>query len=153
MKVDHIGIAVRNLEKAIKSYENLGLKCESVEEIKEEEVKVAMFSIGESGIELLQSTSENGVIARFIENRGEGIHHLSFEVEDIGSVLGELRGKGVELVDERPRRGAHRSKIAFIHPKSMSGVLIELVEKHPMRQHNPDNLALKERYPNNTRAP
>jgi len=153
MKIDHIGIAVRNIEQSIKSYEKLGLKCEGVEEVKEEEVKAAMFSIGESRIELLQSTSENGVIARFIRNRGEGIHHLAFEVEDIGLVLRELAGKGVELVDEQPRSGVHNTKIAFIHPKNMGGVLIELVEKHRMGQHNLNNFALKETFPYHTRSP
>lgn len=130
-KINHIGVAVKDLEEAIRFYrETLGLEIEGIEEIKEQKVKVAFIPLGESRIELLQSTDPNGPIAKFIEKRGEGIHHIALEVERIEETLQKLKEKGVQLIDEKPRIGAHRMKIAFLHPRSAKGVLLELCETH-----------------------
>ena len=130
-KIDHIGIAVKDLNETTRFYrENLGLEIEGIEEIKEQKVKVAIIPVGESRIELLQSTNLDGPIAKFIEKRGEGIHHIALEVERIEETLQKLKKKGVQLVDQKPRIGANRMKIAFLHPRSTKGVLIELCEKH-----------------------
>jgi lactoylglutathione lyase/methylmalonyl-CoA/ethylmalonyl-CoA epimerase len=130
-KIDHIGIAVKDLKEAIGFYgENLGLDIEGIEEIKEQKVKVAIIPVGESRIELLESTHLDGPIAKFIERRGEGIHHIALEVEGIEETLQKLKKKGVNLVDQKPQVGANRTRIAFIHPRSTKGVLIELCEKH-----------------------
>ncbi len=129
-KINHIGIAVKSIEEALKFYsERLGLKSREVVEIPEQKVKVAALQIGESRIELLESTTPDSPIAKFLEKKGEGIHHLAFEVTDIEKRLKELKEKGIRLIDEKPRQGAHNTRIAFIHPKSTHGVLIELVEK------------------------
>lgn len=125
--IEHIGIAVKNLDESIKFYENVfGLKCYAVEEIKDQKVKTAFFQIGETKIELLESTEPDGQISKFIEKKGEGIHHIAFKTEDIDSSLKELKEKDVKLIDEQPRKGAEDLNIAFIHPKAASGVLIEL---------------------------
>ncbi|UCE57317.1 MAG: methylmalonyl-CoA epimerase [Candidatus Bathyarchaeota archaeon] len=130
-KIDHIGIAVKNLNETTRFYrENLGLEIEAVEEIKEQKVKVAIIHIGEGRIELLQSTNLDGPIAKFIEKRGEGIHHIALEVERIEETLQKMKKKGVQLVDQKPRIGANRMKTAFLHPRSTKGVLIELCEKY-----------------------
>jgi len=130
-KINHIGIAVENLNETMRFYrENLGLEIEGIEEIKEQKVKVAFIPLGESRIELLQSTDPNGPIAKFIEKRGEGIHHIALEVERIEDTLQKLKERGVQLIDEKPRIGAHGMKVAFLHPTSTKGVLIELCEKH-----------------------
>ena len=130
-KINHIGVAVKDLNEAIKFYEeNLGLEIEGTEEIKEQKVKVAFIPLGESRIELLQSTDPNGPIAKFIEKRGEGIHHIALEVEGIEETLRKLKERGVQLIDEKPRIGAHGMKIAFLHPRGTKGVLMELCEKH-----------------------
>ena len=130
-KIDHIGIAVKDLNETTRFYrENLGLEIEGIEEIKEQKVKVAIIPVGESRIELLQSTNLDGPIAKFIEKRGEGIHHIALEVERIEETLQKLKTKGVQLVDQKPRIGANKMKIAFLHPRSTKGVLIELCEKH-----------------------
>jgi len=130
-KINHIGVAVKDLEEAIRFYrENLGLEIEGTEEIKEQKVKVALIPLGESRIELLQSTDPNGPIAKFIEKRGEGIHHIAIEVDHIEGFLKKLKERGVQLIDEKPRIGAHGIKIAFLHPRSTKGVLLELCEKH-----------------------
>ena len=130
-KINHIGVAVKDLNEAMKFYEeNLGLEIEGTEEVKEQKVKVAFIPVGESRIELLQSTDPNGPVARFIEKRGEGIHHIALEVDHIEEFLQKLKEKGVQLVDEKPRIGAHKMKIAFLHPRSTKGVLLELCEKH-----------------------
>jgi methylmalonyl-CoA epimerase len=130
-KIDHIGIAVKDLNETTRFYrENLGLEIEAVEEIKEQKAKVAIIPIGEGRIELLQSTNLDGPIAKFIEKRGEGIHHIALEVERIEETLQKMKKKGVQLVDQKPRIGANRMKIAFLHPRSTKGVLIELCEKH-----------------------
>lgn len=125
--IEHIGIAVKNLDASIKFYENVfGLKCYAVEEVTDQKVKTAFFKIGETKIELLESTSDEGPIAKFIEKRGEGIHHIAFHVDNLKGALKEADEKGVELIDNEPRRGAEKLNIAFLHPKSTYGVLTEL---------------------------
>lgn len=128
--IEHIGIAVKNLEEAIKYYENvLGLKCYAIEEVKDQKVKTAFFLVGQTKLELLESTSEDGPIAKYIEKKGEGIHHLAFAVKGIGNALKEAEEKGIQLIDKAPRKGAEGLDIAFLHPKSTLGVLTELCEK------------------------
>ena len=128
VKINHIGIAVENIEEAIKIYcDDLGLKIEEIETSGEQRVKVAMIPVGESKLELLEATDTSGPIGKFIEKRGEGIHHLALEVSDIEAMLGVLREKGVPLIDTAPRVGTGGTKIAFLHPKGTK-VLIELVE-------------------------
>ncbi|MGE5679977.1 MAG: methylmalonyl-CoA epimerase [Bacillota bacterium] len=128
--IEHIGIAVKDLEESIKYYENiLGLKCYAVEEVKDQKVKTAFFMVGQTKLELLQSTSDDGPIAKFIEKKGEGIHHLAFAVNGIESALKEAEEKGIQLIDKTPRKGAEGLDIAFLHPKSTNGVLTELCEK------------------------
>lgn len=134
MKIDHIGIAVKSIEEALKFYsERLGLESREVVEVPEQRVKVIALQIGESKIELLESTSSDSPIAKFLKLRGEGVHHIAFEVTDIEKRLKELKEKEVRLIDEKPRQGAHNTRIAFIHPKSTQGVLIELVERRGKR--------------------
>lgn len=129
-KVDHIGIAVKSIEETIKFYTDvLGLKCTGTEEIKEQKVKTAFIPTGESEIELLESTSDDGPIAKFIEKKGEGLQHIALRVENIEETLEDLKKKGIMLIDEKPRYGAGGAKIAFIHPKSTKGVLLELCER------------------------
>ncbi|GAB2761975.1 methylmalonyl-CoA epimerase [Salinimicrobium soli] len=128
--IEHIGIAVSNLDAAIDFYEDkLGLKCYRVEEVQDQKVKTAFFMVGQTKLELLESTSPEGPIGKFIEKRGEGLHHLAFAVEDLQENLDELSEKGVRLIDETPRLGAEGLQIAFVHPKSTFGVLTELCEK------------------------
>lgn len=130
-QVDHLGIAVSNLEESVKLYKDLlGFSLEGVEEVKDQKVKVAIFNIeGKSpNIELLEPTSEESPIYKFIEKRGEGIHHIALGVKNIEEMLMMLKEKGVRLIDEKPRIGAGGKKIAFLHPKSTKGVLIELCE-------------------------
>ena len=128
--IEHIGIAVKNLEESIKYYENiLGFKCYSIEEVKEQKVKTAFFMVGQTKIELLESTDPEGPIGKFVEKKGEGIHHLAFAVKGIESALSEVESKGVQLIDKTPRKGAEGLDIAFLHPKSTVGVLTELCEK------------------------
>ncbi len=127
--IEHIGIAVQNLEEAIKFYENkLGLKCYAVEEVKDQKVKTAFFMVGQTKIELLESTDPEGPIGKFIEKKGEGIHHMAFSVKNIENQLNELAGKEVKLIDAQPRKGAEGLDIAFLHPKSTGGVLMEICE-------------------------
>lgn len=130
-QVDHLGIAVSNLEESVKLYKDLlGFSLEGVEEVKDQKVKVAIFNIeGKSpNIELLEPTSEESPIYKFIEKKGEGIHHIALGVKNIEEMLMMLKEKGVRLIDEKPRIGAGGKKIAFLHPKSTKGVLIELCE-------------------------
>jgi len=129
--IDHIGIAVDNLDEAISLYRDfLGLKLEGVHVVEEQKVKVAFFSSGgQTRIELLEPTDSESPVAKFIERHGEGVHHIALKVRDIEAVLEELKGKGLRLVDEKPRIGVDRAKIAFIHPKSARNVLFELCEK------------------------
>ncbi len=129
-KIDHVGIAVADLEKALAFYrDQLGLDFKGTEEVEEQKVRVAFFPVGESKIELLESTDPAGPVGKFIEKKGEGVHHLSFRVSDIEGKLKELKERGVALIDEQPRYGAGGAKIAFLHPKSTGGVLIELCER------------------------
>jgi len=129
-KISHIGVAVENLNEAMRLYnESLGLEIEGTEEVKEQKVKVAFIPMGESRIELIESTDPNGPIAKFIKSRGEGIHHIALEVDHIEDALQKLKERGVQLIDEKPRIGAHKMKIAFLHPRSTKGVLLELCQK------------------------
>jgi len=129
-KVDHIGIAVSNLDDTLELYQEvLGLKCVNTEVVEGQKVKVAFLPIGDTEIELLESTSEDGPIAKFIEKKGEGVQHIAFKVDNIEEALEEMRQKGMKLIDEQPRYGAGGAKIAFLHPKSTKGVLIELCER------------------------
>jgi len=129
-KIEHIGIAVKNLDDAIAYYENnLGLKCYAIEEVEDQKVKTAFFMVGETKLELLEATSAESPIAKFIEKKGEGIHHIAFAVNGLDAHLRELENNGVELIDKQPRKGAEEMNIAFIHPKSTFGVLTELCEK------------------------
>lgn len=129
-KIDHIGIAVADLEKALSFYrDQLGLEYKGIEEVDEQKVRVAFFPVGESKIELLESTDPAGPVGKFIEKKGEGVHHLSFRVNDIEGKLRQLKEQGVDLIDERPRYGAGGAKIAFLHPRSTGGVLVELCER------------------------
>ena len=129
-KIDHIGIAVKDLNNATQIYKMiLENDLAGEEEIAEQKVKVGFFKIGETKIELVQSTSVDGNIAKFIEKKGEGIHHIALKVKDIDIVVKKLKDNGIRLIDEKPRIGAGDNKIAFLHPKSSNGVLIELVEK------------------------
>ena len=129
--IEHLGIAVKSLDEAIPYYENiLGMKCYSIEEVADQKVKTAFFKVGQTKLELLEPTSDESPIAKFIEKRGEGIHHLAFAVEDgVANALAEMEGKGVRLIVKAPRKGAEGLNIAFIHPKSTHGVLTEFCEK------------------------
>ena len=129
--IEHLGIAVKSLDEAIPYYENiLGMKCYSIEEVADQKVKTAFFKVGQTKLELLEPTSDESPIAKFIEKRGEGIHHLAFAVEvGVANALAEMEGKGVRLIDKAPRKGAEGLNIAFIHPKSTHGVLTEFCEK------------------------
>ena len=127
--IEHIGIAVNNLNESIEYYEQiLGLKCYSIEEVAEQKVKTAFFKVGQTKIELLESTSIDGPIAKFIEKKGEGIHHIAFSVNNLSDQLRELEEKGIALIDKIPRNGAEGLNIAFLHPKSTRGILTELCE-------------------------
>jgi methylmalonyl-CoA/ethylmalonyl-CoA epimerase len=128
-RVNHIGIAVRNLDQTKQVFGALGLEVEGEEVIEEQKVKVAFIPIGESRIELLEATSPDSTVAKFIDKRGEGVHHIALEVENLEDLLGELKSKGIKLVDERPRMGAHNTMIAFLHPKSTGGILLELCQE------------------------
>lgn len=128
-KIEHIGIAVKDLASAMDFYKNvLGLECYNIEEVTDQKVRTAFFRIGSTKIELLESTEPDGPIARFIENRGEGIHHIALSVDDITEHLRKAKEKGIRLIDEVPRKGAEGLDIAFFHPKSTGGVLIEICE-------------------------
>ena len=128
--IEHLGIAVKSLEEAIPYYENiLGLEGYSIEEVADQKVKTAFFKVGQTKIELLEPTSEESTIAKFIEKRGEGIHHMAFAIEDgVANALAEVEAKGVRLIDKAPRKGAEGLNIAFLHPKSTCSVLTELCE-------------------------
>lgn len=129
MKIDHIGIAVKSLAEAVKVYEDaVGLKLAGFDEVDEQGVRVAMLNIGESRIELLEPTRADSPIEKFMTKRGEGIHHIAVQVDNIEETLERLKAAGVRLIDETPKRGAHNTRVAFIHPSSTHGVLMELVE-------------------------
>lgn len=128
--IDHIGIAVKSIDQAGRFYtEALGLKIQDVETVADQKVRVAFLPITDSEVELLESTQEDGPVAKFIAAKGEGIQHLAFRVENIEEALAELKAKGVRLIDEKPRLGAGGAKIAFIHPKETNGVLIEICQR------------------------
>jgi len=127
-KINHIGIAVNSIEEAVKLYTDvLGLKVQDIEVVADQKVKTAIIPVGESKIELLESTDPEGVIAKYIEKRGEGLHHLALEVSNLQDALDTLNKQGVALIDEKPRNGVEGTRIAFLHPKGTK-VLIELVE-------------------------
>ena len=128
--IEHLGIAVKSLEVAIPYYEEvLGLKCYAIEEVADQKVKTAFFKVGQTKLELLEPTAEDSPIAKFLEKKGEGIHHLAFATDGVANALAEVEAKGVRLIDKAPRKGAEGLNIAFLHPKSTIGVLTELCEK------------------------
>ena len=128
-KINHIGVAVKSIEATLPFYRDvLGMPFEGTEEVAEQKVKVAFLGVGESRIELLEATSEDSPVAKFIEKNGEGVHHVAYEVDDLGSALSELERQGVRLIDQKPRNGAHGTSIVFLHPKATMGVLTELCE-------------------------
>jgi len=129
MKIEHLGIAVSDLESAIKTYETLlGTPCYKREEVASEKVNTAFFQTGDSKVELLGATSPDSVIATYIQKRGEGLHHVAFEVEDIRAEMNRLKNEGFRLLMDEPKRGADNKLIAFVHPKSCNGVLLELCQ-------------------------
>lgn len=129
-KIEHIGIAVKNLEEAIPTYEVLlNTKCYKIEEVQSEGVKTAFFKIGDSKIELLEATNPNSPIAKFIEKRGMGMHHIAFDVDDIQLEIERLLKEGYHLIQQSPKNGADNKLIAFLHPKSTKGVLVELCQE------------------------
>jgi methylmalonyl-CoA/ethylmalonyl-CoA epimerase len=136
--IEHIGIAVNSLSDAIPFYEKvLGLKCYTIEEVTDQKVKTAFFMVGQTKIELLESTDPEGPIGKFIEKRGEGIHHIAYAVENIEESLKEAEVAGVRLIDAAPRQGAEGMSIAFLHPKSTFGVLTELCEDKNRNNNKP----------------
>ena len=130
LKIDHLGLAVNSIDEG-KSFwtDALGLVCEGSEIVEEQKVTTAFFPVGESEVELLESTAPDGPIAKFLEKKGQGVHHVAFRVENIEEALEELKEKGIKLIDEKPRKGAGCAKIAFLHPKATNGVLVELCER------------------------
>lgn len=130
MNIDHIGIATNGIDEAARFYlDSLGLRVEHIEEVASQRVRVAMLPLGESNVELLEPTSEDSPISKFLAKRGPGIHHIAVRVDDIRASLAELKTKGARLIDEQPRNGAGGCLVAFIHPSSTGGVLLELVER------------------------
>ncbi|BCA81118.1 methylmalonyl-CoA epimerase [Desulfuromonas sp. AOP6] len=128
-KINHIGIAVHSLESALPLYRDvMGMAFEGTEEVAEQKVRVAFLAVGESRIELLEPTSPDSPVAKFLEKNGEGVHHIAYQVDDLEAALADMAAKGVRLIDEKPRRGAHDTRIAFLHPKATGGVLTELCE-------------------------
>lgn len=128
--IEHIGIAVTNLEEAVKYYENVfGLKCYSIEEVADQKVRTAFFMVGQTKIELLESTDPEGPIGKFIEKKGAGVHHIAFAVENTDVALKDAESKGIALIDKQARKGAEGLKIGFLHPKATFGVLTELCSK------------------------
>lgn len=139
MKIEHLGIATRELDGALRFWRDaLGLEVIETEEVAEQRVRVAMLPVGEPRIELLEPTSEDSPIAKFLEKRGPGIHHIAIRVDDIRQALERLKKRGVRLIDETPRTGAGGSLIAFVHPSSTNGVLLELVEHTAVQSHGKD---------------
>ncbi len=127
--IEHLGIAVKSIEESLPYYEGvLGLKCYNIEVVEDQKVKTAFFKVGQTKIELLEPTSEESTIAKFIEKRGEGIHHIAFAVPNVNEALDELKEKEVRLIDQQSRKGAEGLNIAFLHPKSTRGVLTELCD-------------------------
>jgi methylmalonyl-CoA epimerase len=129
MKIDHLGIAVKAVADAAKMYEQvLGLKVTSTDQVDDQGVRVAMLDIGESRFELLEAIRPDSPIGKFVAKRGEGLHHIAVQVDDIEASLAQLKAAGVRLIDQAPRKGAHNTRVAFIHPAGTHGVLLELVE-------------------------
>ena len=129
-KIDHLGIAVANLEEAAKEYEAiLGVKRGEIEEVVEQKVRVIMFEVGESRVELLEPTADDSPIAKFLEKKGPGLHHVGYGVDDIHEALKKAKEAGARLLNEEPKKGAHGAMIAFVHPKSLSGVLTEFCQR------------------------
>ena len=130
LKIDHVGIAVKDLSESLKFYEGiLGLAAVDTETVEEQKVKVAFLPCGDSELELLESTDDEGPVARFIEKNGEGVQHIAIRVDNIEAALEELKESGLRLIDETPRYGAGGARIAFLHPKTTNGVLLELCER------------------------
>jgi len=130
-KINHIGIAVKSIESALPLYRDvLGMALEGTEEVAEQRVRVAFLAVGESRIELLEPTSEDSPVRKFLEKSGEGIHHIAYEVADLSAALASLKEQNIRLIDENPRFGAHGSRIAFLHPRATGDVLTELCQAH-----------------------
>ena len=130
LKIDHLGIAVNSIEEGKDFWSGvLGLKFEGAETVQEQKVTTAFFPVGESEVELLESTAPDGPVAKYIEKKGQGIQHVAFQVENIEEALAELKEKGIKLIDQNPRVGAGGAKIAFLHPKATNGVLVELCQR------------------------
>jgi methylmalonyl-CoA/ethylmalonyl-CoA epimerase len=130
LKMDHLGIAVNSIDETKRFWADvLGLKFEGSEIVEEQKVTTAFFPVGDIEVELLESTAPDGPIARYLEKKGEGIQHIAFRVENVTKALEELKEKGIKLIDEKPRKGAGGAKIAFLHPRSTHGVLVELCER------------------------
>ena len=130
LKIDHLGIAVNSIDEGKNFWSDvLGLVFDGAETVEEQKVTTAFFPVGESEVELLESTAPDGPVAKYIEKRGQGIQHVAFRVENIDAALDELKAKGIRLIDEKPRMGAGGAKIAFLHPKATNGVLVELCER------------------------
>lgn len=128
--IEHIGIAVSNLEESIKYYQEvLGLECYAVEEVTDQKVKTAFFMVGQTKIELLEATADDSPVAKFVDKKGPGIHHLAFAMDDVATALNDAEAKGVRLIDKEPRGGAEGLRIGFLHPKSTGGVLTEFCGK------------------------
>lgn len=130
-KIAHVGIATQSIAVTVEFYKSLGLEVDVVEAVKDQKVKVAVLKVGDSAVELIEPTDPDSPIQRFLEDRGEGIHHITFEVDDLEAQLVELKEKNIKLIDEEPRIGAEGSLVAFIHPDSTGGVLIELSQPAP----------------------
>jgi len=130
LKIDHIGIAVKSADAGAKFWTDaLGIGCEGAETVAEQGVSTAFFPVGESELELLEPVSADSPVAKFLEKKGEGIHHIALRVDNIEAALDELKRKGIQLIDEKPRHGAGGARIAFLHPKATGGVLVELCER------------------------
>ena len=128
--IDHIGIAVRSIDEALNFWQKtLGIQCTGIEEVEEQKVKTAFLPVGATEIELLEATADDSPVAKFIEKKGEGIHHLALRVDDLDAALAELKAQGMRLIDETPRYGAGGARIAFVHPKATGGILLELSER------------------------